>query len=127
DLRNQPRTLALTMILSKALSVPVVAAGGIGSRYDVEVLLDSGAQAVQAGTAYLLCPEARTSAVHRAALQDPMRRAAITNLFSGGAARGLVNRLMVELGPMSELAPAFPWASAAIAPLRARAQSRGRD
>jgi len=127
DVRNQPSTLALTVVLSKTLSVPVVAAGGIGSRADAERLFDAGAQAVQAGTAYLLCPESRTSAVHRAALRDPLRGTAITNLFSGGAARGVVNRLMTQLGPMSELAPAFPWASAALAPLRARAESQGDD
>jgi nitronate monooxygenase len=127
DYTQQPGTLALTMLLSNALSLPVVAAGGIGSRAHAQRLLDAGAQAVQAGTAYLLSPESRASTVHRAALQDPLRTTAITNLFSGGAARGLVNRLMVELGPMSELAPAFPWASAALAPLRARAESRGDD
>jgi len=127
DYTQQPGTLALTMLLSSTLSLPVVAAGGIGSHAHAQRLLDAGAQAVQAGTAYLLSPESRASAVHRAALQDPLRGTAITNLFSGGAARGLVNRLMVELGPMSELAPAFPWASAALAPLRARAESRGDD
>jgi nitronate monooxygenase len=127
DYQRQPSTHALGMILSTTLSVPVVAAGGIGSRADVESLLDAGAHAVQAGTAYLLCPECRTSSVHRAALQDPYRATGITNLFTGGAARGLVNRLMAELGPMSELAPPFPWAAAALAPLRARAESFGQD
>jgi nitronate monooxygenase len=127
DFTQQPGTLALTRLLSKSLSLPVVAAGGIGSRADAQRLLDAGAQAVQAGTAYLLSPESRASEVHRAALQDPLRSTAITNLFSGGAARGLVNRLMLELGPMSDLAPAFPWASAALAPLRARAESLGDD
>ncbi|MGH8740102.1 MAG: nitronate monooxygenase, partial [Burkholderiales bacterium] len=50
---------------------------------------------------------------------------ALTNLFSGKAARGIVNRLMRELGPMSSAAPAFPLATAALAPLRAAAESRG--
>ena len=81
---------------------------------------------MQAGTAYLRCPEAKTNAVHRAALQQPEPEFALTNLFSGRPARGIVNRLMRELGPMSELPPDFPWASQALAPLRARAEAMGR-
>jgi len=127
ELSLQPSTAALVAQLARALSVPIVAAGGIGSHADAQALLEAGAHAVQAGSAYLLCPEARTSAVHRAALQQPGRAAAITNLFSGRPARGLVNRLMRELGPMSPLAPAFPWAALALAPLRAHAEGEGRD
>jgi nitronate monooxygenase len=82
---------------------------------------------VLVGTAYLLCPEATTSAVHRAALKtDAGRVTALTNLFTGRPARGIVNRLMRELGPVSAAAPAFPLATSAIAPLRARAESLGR-
>jgi nitronate monooxygenase len=78
------------------------------------------------GTAYLLCPEATTSAVHRAALKSEVaRHTALTNVFSGRPARGIVNRVVREVGPMSEAAPAFPLAASAIAPLRARAESRG--
>ena len=94
--------------LSKTLTVPVIAAGGVGDRADVQALFAAGASAVQAGTAYLLCQDATTSAVHRTALQQPEHAGAITNLFSGRAARGLVNRLMRDLGPMSDLPPAFP-------------------
>lgn len=127
NVEGQPSTLELVAALAKAVQVPVIAAGGTGSRADARALLDAGAGAVQAGTAYLLCPEATTSAVHRAALQQPGRDTAITNLFSGRPARGLVNRLMRELGPLSELPPAFPWASQALAPLRAAAEAFGRD
>jgi nitronate monooxygenase len=127
DLALQSGTLELVRALSPALQVPVVAAGGIGGRADVARLLDAGASAVQPGTAYLSCPEATTSPVHRAALQREPGEAAITNLFSGRPARGLMNRLMRELGPMSELPPAFPWAAQALAPLRARAEALGRD
>ena len=56
---------------------------------------------------------------------DTARVTALTNLFSGGAARGIVNRLMRELGPLNRAAPPFPLASAAIAPLRAKAESQG--
>ncbi|TQM06548.1 nitronate monooxygenase [Pseudoxanthomonas sp. 3HH-4] len=127
DLTAQPTTLDLVTALSKVLTVPVIAAGGVGDRADVQRLLAAGASAVQAGTAYLLCPEATTSAVHRAALQQGDRDSAITNLFSGRPARGLVNRLMRDLGAISTLPPAFPWASQTLAPLRAAAEARGLD
>jgi nitronate monooxygenase len=85
-----------------------------------------GASAVQVGTSYLLCDEATTSAPHRAALQaaSPVDTA-LTRLFSGRPARGIVNRLMRELGTMSDLPPAFPLASGSLAPLRARAEANG--
>jgi nitronate monooxygenase len=128
DLSLQPTTRELVIALRMAIELPIVAAGGIGSPADARALLDAGASAVQAGTAYLLCPEATTSAVHRAALRDagPAGDTALTNLFSGRPARGLVNRLMRELGPMSDLPPAFPFAATALAPLRAHAESHGR-
>jgi nitronate monooxygenase len=86
-----------------------------------------GASGVQVGTAYLLCPEATTTAVHRAALRsEAARQTALTNLFSGRPARGIVNRLMRELGPISTAVPDFPLASSALAPLRAKAESQGR-
>lgn len=127
DLALQSTTAGLVAILSRSLTVPIVAAGGVGSRSDVEALLAAGASAVQLGTAYLLCPEAKTTQVHRAALRQPDRLGAITNLFSGRPARGLTNRLMRDLGPMSDLPPEFPWASQALAPLRAQAEARGHD
>lgn len=127
ELGDQPSTLDLVTSLSRSLRVPVIAAGGVGDRSDVVALMAAGAAAVQAGTAYLLCPEARTSAVHRSALQQRGRDSAITNLFSGRPARGLVNRLMRDLGPLSDLPPAFPWASQLLAPLRAAAEAHGLD
>ena len=124
DPAAQAGTLDLLRQCVPALRVPVIAAGGIVSAAGVRAARDLGAAAVQAGTAYLLCPEARTSAVHRAALQDPAAQSALTRLFTGGLARGLVNRLMRELGPVNPLAPAFPLASGALAPLRAAAEAR---
>jgi nitronate monooxygenase len=103
----------------------VIAAGGIADSKGVAAAMALGAQAVQIGTAYLLCPEATTSPVHCAALKgEQARHTALTNLFTGRPARGIVNRLMTELGAMSEV-PAFPLATTAIAPLRARAESAG--
>ncbi|MGY4517381.1 nitronate monooxygenase [Lysobacter sp. HA18] len=127
DLALQPSTLDLVASLSSNLSLPVIAAGGIADGGDVQRALAAGAIAVQVGTAYLACAEATTTSVHRAALKDVERETAITNLFSGRPARGLVNRLMRDLGPLSDLAPTFPWASQALAPLRAHAEASGRD
>ena len=126
DLNSQVGTLALVPQLVRALKVPVIAAGGIADARGVAAALALGACGVQVGTAYMLCPEANTSVLHRAALQsDAARVTALTNLFTGRPARGIVNRIMRELGPLSAMAPAFPLAAAAIAPLRARAESRG--
>ncbi|MET3107950.1 NAD(P)H-dependent flavin oxidoreductase YrpB (nitropropane dioxygenase family) [Oxalobacteraceae bacterium GrIS 2.11] len=87
-----------------------------------------GASAVQVGTSYLLCDEALTGPVYRAALKsDRAHHTALTNLFTGRPARGIVNRIMSELGPISDAAPTFPYATAALGPLRARAESAGDD
>lgn len=125
DLTTQMGTFALLPQIVRAVKTPVIAAGGIADSKGVAAAMALGAQAVQIGTAYLLCPEATTSPVHRAALKgEQARHTALTNLFTGRPARGIVNRLMTELGAMSEV-PAFPLATAAIAPLRARAESAG--
>ena len=87
-----------------------------------------GAAGVQVGTAYLLCPEAITTALHRAALtSDAASRTVLTNLFTGRPARGIVNRLIRELGAISHAAPDFPLATTAVAALRAKAEALGRD
>ena len=126
DITTQIGTMALLPQVLDAVRVPVIAAGGIADARGVKAALDMGAAAVQLGTAYLLCPEASTSALHRAALQSPLaRHTVLTNIFSGRPARGMVNRMVRDLGPMNPLAPAFPLATAASAPLRARAESQG--
>ncbi len=126
DLSTQLGTFALLPQVIGAVKLPVIAAGGIADANGVAAALALGAAGVQVGTAYLLCPEATTSAVHRAALKgENARHTALTNLYTGRPARGIVNRLMKELGPISDVAPAFPLATAAIAPLRAKAESLG--
>ena len=126
DVTTQIGTLALVPQVSAAVRVPVIAAGGIADAAGVRAALALGAAAVQVGTAYLLCPEATTSLVHRAALKTvAARHTALTNVFSGRPARGIVNRLMRALGPLYDAAPAFPLAAAAIAPLRAAAEKLG--
>lgn len=127
DLNTQLGTFALVPQIVRAVKIPVIAAGGIADPKGVAAAVALGAAGVQIGTAYMLCTEATTSAVHRAALKsDAARVTALTNLFTGRPARGIVNRLMRELGPISAAAPAFPLATSAIAPLRAKAESLGR-
>jgi len=126
DLTTQLGTFALVPQIVRAVRVPVIAAGGVADANGVQALLALGASAVQVGTAFLCCPEATTSRIHRAALVgDAARHTAITNVFTGRPARGIVNRIVRELGPISAQAPAFPLATAALAPLRAEAERRG--
>jgi nitronate monooxygenase len=126
DLTTQVGTFALVPQIVRAVRIPVIAAGGIADATGVAAAMALGAAGVQIGTAYLLCPEATTSAIHRTALKsDAARVTALTNVFTGRPARGIVNRIIRELGPISAAAPAFPLATGAIMPLRARAESVG--
>jgi nitronate monooxygenase len=126
DPATQVGTFALVRQIVRAVRVPVIAAGGVADAEGVAAALALGATAVQVGTAYLLCPEATTSRVHREALSAPAaHETALTNVFSGRLARGIVNRLVRELGPINSLAPGFPRAAAAVTPLRARAEATG--
>ena len=126
DLSTQMGTLALVPQVVQAVRIPVIAAGGIADAKGVAAVMALGAAGVQVGTAYLLCAEATTSAVHRAALKsDAARVTALTNVFTGRPARGIVNRIMREMGPISAAVPPFPLAVSAVAPLRARAESLG--
>jgi nitronate monooxygenase len=126
DSTPQQLTLDLLREMVAESEIPVIAAGGIADHPGVAEALAIGAAAVQIGTTYLLADEAMTSTVHRAALSPGLTvETAITNVFTGRPARGIVNRLMREIGPLSPLAPPFPLAAAAVAPLRARAESLG--
>jgi nitronate monooxygenase len=126
DMARQVGTFALVPQVVDAVSVPVIAAGGIADARGVVAAFALGACAVQIGTAYLFCPEANVSPVHLAALryagdEDTM----VTNVFTGRPARGIVNRIMREQGPLSSAAPAFPLAAAALAPLKAKSEAVG--
>jgi len=126
DITSQIGTFALVPQVADAVSVPVIAAGGIGDHRGLVAALALGASAVQIGTAYLFCPEAKVSAAHRRALDTaPASDTALTNLFTGRPARGINNRIMRELGPMSDLAPRFPLAGGALMPLRAITDPQG--
>jgi nitronate monooxygenase len=127
DVNAQVGTFSLVPQIVRAVKVPVIAAGGIADAQGVAAAMALGAAGVQIGTAYLLCPEATISPVHRAALKsEGARKTALTNLFTGRPARGIVNRIIQELGPIHPAAPAFPLATTAITPLRAKAEALGK-
>ena len=128
ELGTQLGTFALLPQVVRAVQVPVIAAGGIADATGVRAAMALGAAGVQVGTAYLCCPEATTSRLHREALMsEAARHTELTTLFSGRPARGIVNRLMRTLGPLNPAAPAFPLATAAVAPLRAHFEQLGRS
>ncbi|NDP64950.1 nitronate monooxygenase [Polaromonas sp.] len=128
DLTTQVGTMALLPQVLRAVRVPVIAAGGIADAHGVKAALALGAAGVQVGTSYLLCHEATTTALHRAALKsERAEHTALTNLLTGRPARGMYNRLMRELGPLSGAPPAFPLATSALMPLKAAAEKLGRD
>jgi nitronate monooxygenase len=126
DLGAQIGTFALVPQIVDAVRVPVIAAGGITDARAIVAAFALGAAGVQVGTGYLFTPEAKISPAYRAALAEAEARGtAVTNVFSGRPARGLVNRMIREVGPLSELAPQFPLATGAILPLRAKAEAQG--
>lgn len=126
ELTSQVGTMALVPQIVDAVRVPVIAAGAIADGRGVAAAFILGASAVQIGTAYLFCPEAKVSKLHHQALRSADEsQTALTNIFTGRPARGIINRVMAELGPMSNLAPAFPLAGGALMPLRAIAEPLG--
>jgi len=126
DVEAQPGLFALLPQVVDAVRVPVIAAGGIGDGRGIAAAFALGTSAVQLGTAFLLTPQATTSPIHRAALREARDDATrLTNLYTGRPARGLLTRLMRELGPISQDAPAFPLATSAIAPLRSAFEQNG--
>ncbi|MDK1386471.1 nitronate monooxygenase family protein [Sinorhizobium sp. 8-89] len=128
DMATQVGTMALVPQVVDAVRIPVIAAGGISDGRGMAAALILGAAAVQCGTAYLFSPEAKIPAVHRAALLNARDdNTAITNVFTGRPARGVMNRVMREVGPLSDLAPEFPTAGSALAPLRSNREPAGVD
>jgi nitronate monooxygenase len=120
NVATQVGTIALVPQIVDAVSVPVIAAGGVGDPRGVAAAFALGASAVQVGTAFLRSNEANTSPLYRGALRAAQAlETVITNVFTGRPARALETRIVRERGPMSKVAPAFPFAMAAIAPLRA--------
>lgn len=127
DTASQVGTFSLVPQVVDAVKLPVIAAGGVTDARGIAAAFILGASAVQIGTALLFCPESKISKLHRQALKHATDDGtALTNLMTGRPARGLYNRLMRELGAISE-APAFPLAGGAVAPLRAKAEAAGSD
>ena len=128
NLATQLGTFELVPQVADAVGVPVIAAGGIADGRGVAAAFALGAAGVLIGTAYLLTPESLITKLHREALSTPGNtETALTNIFSGRPARGLINRVMREVGPMSDLAPDFPTAGNALAPLKEKAESEGKS
>jgi len=127
NIAHQPGTFALVPQVVDAVKVPVVAAGGIADGRGIAAAFALGASGVQIGSAYLRCPESKVSALAQAALaQAADDSTVITNVMTGRPARGVANRAMREVGPVSPDAPAFPHAATAFAPLRQAAEKQGK-
>jgi nitronate monooxygenase len=117
---------ALVPQIVDAVSVPVVAAGGIADGRGIAAAFALGASGAQIGTSFLLCPEAATPSLHRDALRHARGDATLlTNVFSGRPARVLVNRLARDVGPISDDAPDFPLPLGELPLLRAKAEQQG--
>ncbi len=125
DVATQIGTFALVQQIVAAVKVPVIAAGGIGDGQGIAAAFALGAAGVQLGTAYLCCPEATTSALHRQALAEPGRETVIADMLSGRPAREILNRFIKEQGPINPAHPAYPFATPALAPLRKAAEAMG--
>ncbi len=127
NIAQQPGTFALVPQVVDAVKVPVIAAGGIADGRGIAAAFALGAAGVQIGSAYLRCPESKVSAAGRVALAEASDDATfITNVMTGRPARGVPNRVMREVGPISPDAPAFPHAATALGPLKAAAEMLGR-
>jgi nitronate monooxygenase len=126
DVSTQIGTMALVPQVVDAVKVPVIAAGGIADARGIVAAFALGAAAVQIGTAYLLCPESKITTIHRQALRKSKdNETVVTNVFTGRPARGIVNRLIREVGPISDDAPEFPLAAAGLLPLRSKSETAG--
>jgi nitronate monooxygenase len=126
EVSTQIGTMALVPQVVDAVKVPVIAAGGIADARGIAAAFALGAAAVQIGTAYLLCPEAKISPLHRQALRKSKdNETVVTNVFTGRPARGIANRIIREVGPISDDAPEFPLAAAALLPLRSKSEKAG--
>jgi nitronate monooxygenase len=127
DIAGQPGTFALVPQVVDSVRVPVIAAGGIADGRGIAAAFALGAAGVQIGTAYLHCPESKIIPPHRAKLAEARDDSTvITNVMTGRPARGVVNRVMGEVGPISADAPVFPHAATALAPLKAAAEKLGK-
>lgn len=120
-------TMALVPQTVDAVKVPVIAAGGIGDARGIAASFMLGADAVQLGTAYLMCPETQMHPLHRKALAEVSDHGTVvTKLFSGRPARAIRNRLTESLHAFEEKAAPFPAQRALAAPLIAASSKANR-
>jgi nitronate monooxygenase len=127
NIAEQPGTFALVPQVVDAVKVPVIAAGGIADGRGIAAAFALGAAGVQIGSAYLRCPESKVIAPARVALARARDDSTvITNVMTGRPARGVANRVMREVGPISPDAPAFPHAATGLAPLKTAAEKLGK-
>lgn len=125
DLSTQLGTMSLVPKIVDAVKIPVIASGGIADTRGVKACFELGAVGIQIGTAYLFTHEAKISVVHKEALLAPGPKiTALTNIFTGRPARGIVNRIMREIGPITNHAPEFPLAGGRLAPLKKISEER---
>lgn len=111
--------LALLSLVLKQSALPLVASGGIATGRGIAAVLCAGARAAQLGSAFMLCPEAGTSQVHRAALRSE-RSTALTRAFTGRLARGIHNEFLDEHSAGAPIA--YPELHYVTAPMRAKAR-----
>ncbi len=127
NIASQPGTMSLVPQVVDVVRVPVIAAGGIADGRGIAAAFALGASGVQIGTAYLHTLDSKVSAGGRAALASATDESTvITNVMTGRPARGVANRAMREVGPVSPDAPAFPHAATALVPLKVAAEKLGR-
>jgi nitronate monooxygenase len=123
DSPDQPIVPVVSLVeeIAEITDLPLVGAGGLATNTHVQRALSAGAAAAAAGTAFMLAPEAGTSAVHREAL-TLATPTALTRAFTGRLARGIRNRFLLQhIG-----APrAYPEIHYATAPLRAAGREAG--
>ncbi|MEJ7804587.1 MAG: nitronate monooxygenase [Telluria sp.] len=112
--------------VAEAVKIPMIAAGGIMTGIDINEALALGAQAVQMGSAFLVCDESGINDTYRQALiradDTPTK---LTRTFSGRYARGLENRFMREMSAVEERVPAYPVQNALTTAIRSAAAAKG--
>jgi len=116
-------TMALVPQIVDAVSVPVIAAGGIGDGRGIAAALALGASGVQMGTAFPTCPEAATEPARRERLRRATDRdTMVTDAFSGRSARAMRSRYAEAMESRRQTLPQFPQMYALSAPIRDAAE-----
>ncbi|MEO9495340.1 MAG: nitronate monooxygenase, partial [Vibrio splendidus] len=119
EAKNRSTTLELVSQISEAVTIPVIAAGGVADQVGIRTMMTAGASGVQIGTRFLKSHESKITSLHRSILEENHdRETAVTNVFTGRPARGFINKLVHDLGPMNSNVQTFPMAIAALTPLR---------